>query len=175
MQTTKKTNTVPYLNASRVEKALNLVSERSLINVSPDYFKSYGFGHADAYLAINLLKFLGIIDENDKPTSIARKFQLKGEARNKEIEEVIRNAYAKIFKISEKPQNLSTDELINEFIHTYDLSPRVARSAVPAFLKLCEFAGLREQGSVRMRKSTNISHGVGDENKNERKSKSAFF
>lgn len=152
MTETEKPKTVPYLSASKMEKVLELVSERSLLNVSPSYFKSYGFGDADAYLAMNVLRFLNLVDENDKPTDRARKFQLKGEARNKEVEASIKEAYKKLFDAVEKPYGLQKDELANEFMHNYSLSKRVAESAVPAFLKLCEFAGLVEQGSVLVRR-----------------------
>ncbi|MEK7612731.1 MAG: DUF5343 domain-containing protein [Patescibacteria group bacterium] len=161
MNEKEKPKTVPYLSASKMEKVLELVSERSLQNVSPLYFKSYGFGDADAYLAMNVLRFLKLVDENDKPTELARKFQLKGEARNKEVEASVKEAYKGLFTAVEKPYQLPKDDLANEFMHNYSLSKRVAESAVPAFLKLCEFAGLVEQGSVlvrRRKQKTETSH-----------------
>lgn len=151
MDDKKKASTVPYLSAAKMDKLLQLVSERSLNNISASYFKSYGFGDADAYLAMNTLRFLGLIDENDKPTEYARKFQLRGETRNKEVEPIIKSAYSTLFESVADPHKLEKDELSNEFMHGYSLSNRVARSAVPAFLKLCEFAGLLEEGSVTTR------------------------
>ncbi len=151
MDDKKKASTVPYLSAAKMDKLLQLVSERSLNNISASYFKSYGFGDADAYLAMNTLRFLGLIDENDKPTDYARKFQLRGETRNKEVEPIIKGAYSTLFESVADPHKLEKDELSNEFMHGYSLSNRVARSAVPAFLKLCEFAGLLEEGSVTTR------------------------
>lgn len=152
MNKQEKIKTVPYLSASKMEKVLELASERSLNNITPDYFKTYGFGQADAYLAVNTLRFLGLIDDNEKATETARKFQLKGEARNKEVEATIKKAYKKLFDTTEKPHELPKDDLVNEFMHNYDLTKRIAISAVPAFLKLCEFAGLKEKGSVLTRK-----------------------
>lgn len=152
MENIKNQIKIPYLSAAKMEKLMELVSQRSHTSISLDYFKNYGFGHADAYLAINTLKFLGIIDEDGKSMENQRKFQLRGDARNKEIQEILKSAYKKLFSTTSEPFNLSKDDLINEFMHNYSLSGRVAASAVPAFLKLCEFAGLVEQGSVLTRK-----------------------
>ena len=157
MNDSKNTLKIPYLSASRMEKLLELVSERSLINIEPSYFEKYGFGKADAYLAINTLKFLGLIDENDKSTDLLRKFQLKGDVRNKETQQILKNAYKDLFNTVTEPYKLSKDDLTNEFMHHYGLSKRVAASAVPAFLKLCEFTGFLEEGSVLTRKRINKS------------------
>ena len=162
MKEQEKSKTVPYLSASKMGKLMELVSERSLQNVSASYFKSYGFGEADAYLAMNALRFLKLIDETDKPTELARKFQLRGEARNKEAGTAIKTSYKELFEAVEKPYELPKDHLVNEFMHNYKLSNRVAQSAVPAFLKLCEFAGLVEEGSVLTRtreQKTSTSNG----------------
>lgn len=143
---------IPYLSAAKMEKLMELVSERSLSTIAPDYFKNYGFGQADAYLAINTLKFLGVIDVKGKSTDALRKFQLRGDTRNSEVQPILKKAYKKLFDAVNDPHKLSKDDLANEFMHHYSLSRRVAISAVPAFLKLCEFVGLLEQGSVLTRK-----------------------
>ena len=64
MENSKNNLKVPYLSASKMDKLMELVSERSLSNIKTTYFKPYGFGHADAYLAINSLRFLGLINED---------------------------------------------------------------------------------------------------------------
>lgn len=145
---------IPYLSATKMEKLMELVSGRSLSAIAPDYFKNYGFGQADAYLAINTLKFLGVIDAQGRATDALRKFQLRGDTRNSEVQPILKIAYKKLFDAVNDPYKLSKDDLANEFMHCYSLSRRVAVSAVPAFLKLCEFAGFLEQGSVLTRKRT---------------------
>ena len=131
---------------------MELISQRSLSNVMPEYFKNYGFGQADAYLAINTLKFLGIIDDNGKTTDELKRFQLRGDTRNSEVQEILKVAYKRLFDVIQEPYKLSKDDLTNEFMHHYGLSRRIAPSAVSAFLKLCEFCGLVGQGSVLTRK-----------------------
>jgi len=140
---------------------MELVTERSLSNVTPEYFKNYSFGQADAYLAINTLKFLGVVDDNGKSTGALQKFQLRGDTRNSEVQQILRDAYKKLFSAVTEPHKLSKDDLANEFMHHYSLSRRIAISAVPAFLKICEFAGLLDPGSVLTRKrSSEQAHKV---------------
>lgn len=148
MENTNNQIKIPYLSAAKMGRLMELVSQRSLASVTPDYFKNYGFGQADAYLAINTLRFLKIIDEYGKSTDNLRKFQLRGDTRNNEVQEILKDAYNKLFSVKNDPFNLSKEDLTNEFMHHYSISRRIAISAVPAFLKLCEFAGLVEQGSV---------------------------
>src|SRR3989344_478244 len=145
---------IPYLSAAKMGRLMELVSERSLTIITPEYFKNYGFGQADAYLAINTLKFLGVIDDNGKSTDVLRRFQLRGDIRNMEVQQILKVVYKRLFDAVDDPYKLSKDDLTNEFMHHYSLSRRIAISAVPAFLKLCEFAGLLEQGSVLTRNRT---------------------
>jgi len=58
---------------------------------------------------------------------------------------IVKIAYQKLFKTIDKPYEMPTQELTNEFIASYELSPRVARTAVPAFLWLCEESGMKEK------------------------------
>lgn len=165
MSKAETAGTVPYLSASKMEKVMELAFERSLQNISAAYFKRSGFGVADAYLAMNVLRFLGLLDEEGKPTALARKFQLKGDARTKEVEAAVRTAYKALFDAVPEPHNLSKDELANELMRCYGISNRLARSAIPAFLKLCEFGGLLEQGSVlTRRRDSSPAQTHGDEN-----------
>lgn len=109
------------------------------------YFVQYGFGGSDATLAVSSLRFLGLIDGEGKATDLMSKISAKNEDRRKQgFQEVIKKAYDKLFEGEAKPYELSSDDLHDALRGEYGLSPRVARTAVPAFFKLCEYAGLRE-------------------------------
>jgi hypothetical protein len=116
-------------------------------------------------LAVGALRFLGLINDANQTTDLVPKLRLTGDAGKQEMEKIIRAAYRKLFDATETPQDFSTEELKNAMVIQYDLSPRVARTAVPAFIKLCEYAGLKEPGSVvgRIRKpsmaKTSINRG----------------
>jgi len=146
----KKTKPI-YLSVPKLQEVIRLTSERSLSSVKAKYFEGYGIKGTDAVLAVSSLRFLGLLDDTGTPTEKMAKLRLKGEARKKEFESVIRSAYKVLFTVVEKPYELAPDDLNNEMVTHYDLSPRIARAAVPAFLWLCEYAGLIQEGSVSIR------------------------
>ena len=154
---TNKTNkepngevTPPYLSVARLEKVISLASNRNFSNVSYSLFEKYGFNRVDAILAFNVFGFLGLIDKDGNATELMAKLHLQGDLRKKEFEKIIRAAYKKLFDATNNnPHNLGKEDLLNEFAIHYGVSPRIARSAIPVFLKLCEYAGLKEETQVR--------------------------
>ncbi|OGE79131.1 MAG: hypothetical protein A2751_05845 [Candidatus Doudnabacteria bacterium RIFCSPHIGHO2_01_FULL_46_14] len=138
----------PYFSVAKLDKTIELISTRNYAEINQSIFTGYGFGDTDALLAVNALRFLGLIDEQGKPTELFQKVRLKGDVRKKEFEKIVRAAYHKLFSVVEAPQDLSPDDLNNEFIAQYGLSGRLVRTAIPVFNRLLEYAGLKEEGSV---------------------------
>lgn len=151
-QPNKKPPTAPYISITKLEEVINLVSNRTYPEFTSSIFKNRGFSNADALLAMNTLKFLNLITNDGKPTEQMAKIGLKGDARKEAFKEIIKKAYEKLFAVVPAPQDLSSIEIFNEMKTQYELSGRVARQAVPVFLKIAEFAGLKEEGSVIGRK-----------------------
>lgn len=148
----KKQVTPPYMSLPQLEKLIDLVSSRNLAELSLGVFRGYGFNAFDASVAGATLKFLGLADDQNRPTPKMAKLRLKGEARKKAFEEIVKGAYKKLFDSVEEPYKLPPDELSNEMVVQYGATPRIVRSAVPAFLKFCEYAGLIEEGTIVSRK-----------------------
>lgn len=147
----KKSGSPTYLSLPKLEKLMELLTQRKLDKPNAAYFKTYGFSDSDAYLAISTIRFLGLIDESGSAVEEAKKLHLTGDSRKKEIEKIVRSAYAKLFEVTDKPFELSMDDLTNEFIHQYDMSGRVAKPAAQAFQKMCEYAGLLPEGTIQVR------------------------
>ena len=146
-----KTVLPPYLALARLEKLVDLFSTRRFEQVSGKELRSYGFTGTDASVAMGTLRFLGLVDTQGGITEKARKFHLQGDSRKKELQGIIRDAFQELFKKVDEPYKLSRVELENEFLVVYDITPRIARTAVPAFLWLCGQAGLVEEGLVKVR------------------------
>lgn len=141
---TKKQSKPVYLSVPRLMEVIRIVSERSIVDVNAAYFQRYGFGDSDSALAVSSLRFLGLVDDDGHSTISMNKISSKSEdSRKKAFEEVVKTAYSKLFEL-DKPYDLSPERLHDEIRAQYDVSTRIATSAVPAFLKLCELAGLRE-------------------------------
>jgi len=149
-ETTTEKKTPPYLAVSRLEKMFSILSVKTPDVISTLLFTSNGFSKVDALLAINTLKFLGLIDDEKKPTQRMSSLRIKGDKRPGEIKKIAEEAYKPLFDNIEKPHELSKEDLFNAFCANYPgLSDRVYRSAIPVFLKICEYAGLKEAGTVR--------------------------
>lgn len=145
--------TPPYLSLTKLEEVLELVGNRTYGELTPTIFRdNKGFSPADAFLAMNALKFFNLITDDGKPTELMSKIGLKGEARKEVFKEIVKSAYGKLFAVVQVPQELPPAELFNEMKMQYSLSPRITRQAVPVFLKIAELAGLIEEGSVVSRK-----------------------
>jgi hypothetical protein len=130
----------PYLTITKLQRLVQLLSTRREINA--DYLKSQ-FGTNDGYLAMGVLRFLKLIDVKGEPQEDIKKFFIQGEKRKDGLASIVKSGYARLFATLDAPQDLPIEELTNEFIALYDVSPRVARSAVPAFLYLCMEAGMK--------------------------------
>ncbi|HEY4525147.1 MAG TPA: DUF5343 domain-containing protein [Candidatus Paceibacterota bacterium] len=147
--TTSRRLPPPYLGVARIDRLMQLVENRNLNEVGTDYFKNQQFNSTDSVLAFSMLKFLGLVGPNGKATDLMRKMQLRGDAGTAAKKEIIKGAYSELFDRAPTAHELSRDELLNEIMDVYRVSPRVASAAAPAFLKLSEYAGLREVGTVQ--------------------------
>ena len=130
---------------------MNLVSGRRLSEITADYLVTSGFSKTDAYLGVSALRFLGLINSEGKTEEIIKKLLLQGDAHKAALAEIVQSAYSKIFNKITDLESATPEDLHNEFVHEYALSPRVARSAVPAFLWLCQSAGLKKEGASQPR------------------------
>ncbi len=133
-----------YLSATRLEKVLSLISARSMTSLNPDYFLTHSFSSSDANLAVASLRFLGLIDADSNSTSLMAKMGYKGDAKAQALVEMVKTSYEALLKVVPEACTMGKDELHNDFMHVYKISSRVATGAVPAFVYLCEQAGLRE-------------------------------
>lgn len=134
----------PYLSVSKLAQLINLISTRNFTELKSNDLTHYGFGETDSYIAITALRFLGLLNEENKAEDSIKKFHLQGPPKQDAIKTIVQQAYSAIFQRVPNPMNLDNDELFNEFLVTYGITPRVARTAVPAFVWLCEQAGLKE-------------------------------
>ena len=147
----------PYGSVSKLREAFNLLSTRSFNSLTPADLTARNFSKVDAFQTVSGLKFLGVFDEDGSKTENLRKIQLQGEEKIKGLQDIVKNAYSKLFETVPNANTLSRNELQNEFLAVYMLSPRLAKTAVPVFIWLCKEAGLEvaEEISFRDRKASN--------------------
>lgn len=151
MSETTKTATLvpPYLSISKLNKVIEIFSTRNITEITSKELKGYGFGESDSYLAIAALKFLGLLDnEGNVNRELSKKLQLKGSPKLEALKDIVKKSYSLIFDRVPDPFSISNDELHNEFKIQYNLTPRLATTAIPAFLWLSELAELKEHSEL---------------------------
>jgi len=148
------------MSKASLEKLMSLLSTRNLNEVTAKYLSNQGFSKFDVGISLVSLKFLGLLDEKGKTTEIAKKLHLQGKPREEAYKTIVNSAYSTIFRVVPEAHKLSGAGLSNEFVSQYDLSPRVAKAATPAFLWLCGEAGLIDKSvSPTPRKAVKIKNG----------------
>lgn len=158
----------PYISVNKLSEALNILSTHSFSQITANEFKNRGFADSDAFATTTALKFLKLINDDGSKTENLIKLQLRGEERIKGLEEVVRNAYSKLFEIAPNANKLSRNDLYNEFIAIYGVTSRVATTAVPDFLWLCSQAGLEvsEEAITRTKQTKSGSKKITNSKKN---------
>lgn len=141
----------PYLSVSKMERLLELLSNRSFAQLNIVDLMNRGFSKVESFQALQALRFLGLLDDNGNVQN-AQVLSLKGEARNTGLQDIVKKAYKKLFDRIENPNILTRDELHNEFIAEYGLSSRLVKGALPLFLWLSREAGMKVKEEISPRK-----------------------
>ncbi len=103
--------------------------------------EEYGIPKYWSYHLLSTLKFLNLVEKNGKTTPALQSLQMRGEEFKKNLEEVVRNAYAELFSKVD-PARDSRANIMNFFMKHYGMSPSGAEKATTLFLDLCGEAGI---------------------------------
>lgn len=143
-----KSDIPPYISTPKLQAILTLLTTRNFSTLELSDLRNRGFSQSDASLTLSALRFLNLIDESSKISAEARRLQLKGGERETALSEITRNAYKKLFETIPEANNMSKDELYNEFVSIYGLSRRLASPAILAFIYLCAASGIPTSENV---------------------------
>ncbi|MCH8821154.1 DUF5343 domain-containing protein [Patescibacteria group bacterium] len=146
----------PYVPLSKLIETFRLLSTRSFSSFGPSDLTNRGFSKTDAFQSVSALKFLGFVDEANRTNDLS-KLHLKGDERSKAILEIVKKSYTKIFETIPEANKLPKNELYNEFVALYNLSPRLANPSVSNFLWLCNESGLEVSEQPIGRKKNKVA------------------
>jgi hypothetical protein len=121
------------------------------------FLKDIGFKSSNHIQFIPLLKGLGFLSSDGRPTERYRQF-LDGSRWNKILAEAVREAYGDIFVIKAKPTSSDLKAISGKFKSTYNLSDtsadRCARTFL-ALLNLCDQDTLYSDPKIPLRSAEN--------------------
>ncbi len=145
----------PYLSVPKIDLLLEKISKMSIRRFDNQTVSTLGFSGSDISLAITALKFLGIVNnDGDTNQSVIASFQISSkEKRDSEIQKIIMESYSDLYQILPNAHLASKDDITDSMKITYELSPRVARGAAPAYIFLCQYAGIRQNDDTIQRRA----------------------
>ncbi len=133
--------TYPYANTMKSLKGI--LNKIPLVRVPKladnDWLSSQGFGHPNDFAVINVLRFLGFVDESGMPTEIWRDF--KRDAKSKTVmAKALKGEYADLFAQHPNAGSTNNGDLKDFFAAHSDAGEQVLNRMVNTFTTLCEYA-----------------------------------
>jgi Family of unknown function (DUF5343) len=113
-------------------------------NVTAETLRKLGIAPKNESYLINILRFIGLIDENGSKTAKATDvFSKHGDQDfQKAFEKIVKEAYSELFTLhSDSAWKIPTDDLISFFRATDQTSDLVGRRQAATFQALASFAG----------------------------------
>jgi hypothetical protein len=131
----------PYRRPSWYDDFFELIKQRTIEEFSLAFIRLNIASGSEAYKFRAGLRFLGLIDDQGRPTDKLSKLRVTGEGFRENLEKIIRQAYSGLFRtvIVEKAR---PESVINFMIEKYDYSRPLAEEATALFTYFCSKAGI---------------------------------
>lgn len=144
--------TLPYGPTRGMLQALQLMRKNTPPRVDGNLLRQNQIAPGNEYKVVGALKFLGIIDDEGRPTEKSRLLKTKGPSFTSALRNIIRSAYRNLFqRLNEGPY--TAEDIYNYFITDQDLTPEMATKTTRFFIQLCQLAeidlGLATGGRVK--------------------------
>ena len=138
----KRVSTPPYVPRKGLRAVLDSIQARQEGEVlTREELHKRGLSSHLTYPALAALRFLGVLDDQDRLTGKHAPFNRENPDL-KAQQEIIRSAYSDFFEQVPLPVR-TLDELKDKFQAVYELSDRVINSAFPLFQYLAQEAGIQ--------------------------------
>jgi len=152
--------TLPYGPTKGMIHALQLMRKSTPPRIDGNYLRLNKVAPGNEYKVIGALRFLGIIDDEGKPTEKSRLLKTKGDTFSKSLQEIVRSAYRDVFQMMNGGQ-CSHEDIYNHFITFHALGTEMAAKTTRFFIQLCQLAEInleikgREKTAKVKKKGTN--------------------
>ncbi len=133
--------TPPYGPTSGMLQGLTLLQKANIARVDEELLREHGVAPGNEYKAIGALRFLGLLDDQGRPTERSRQLRTRGPAFNLALEEIVHDAYRDLFDAVDL-RRASKDEVYNYFVTQAGLGMEMAQKATRFLVGLCQLAGL---------------------------------
>lgn len=160
--------TLPYGPTKGMMQALQLMCRTTPPKVDGNFLRLNKIAPGNEYKVIGALRFLGIIDDEGRPTDQSRFLKTKGATFTVALQQIVRNAYKNVFA-SLDGHKCSHEDVYNHFVVESGLAPEMAAKTTRFFIQLCQMAEIdlglthKEKAVTEPKKAPNGSrkHDVG--------------
>ncbi len=152
--------TLPYGPTKGMIQALQLMRKSTPPRLDGNFLRLNKVAPGNEYKVIGALRFLGVIDDEGKPTDKSRLLKTKGTTFNNALQDIVKNAYRDVFQWM-NGASCTHDDVYNHFITAHGLGPEMAAKTTRFFMQLCQLAEIdlgikgKEKPSAFARKSSN--------------------
>ncbi len=149
-------NSHPYISGhGNITKIIEHLRNSFPQTIDSAMVKKLGLASKNESSLINILQFIGIIDEGGKKTPEASFFSThNNEDFSKQFSNLIKKAYVKLFNLySEKAWTLNDDKLITFFRNEDETSSAIGKRQASTFKTLAAISGHGEILATRANKS----------------------
>ncbi|MBI2305406.1 MAG: DUF5343 domain-containing protein [Chloroflexi bacterium] len=144
----------PYGPAQGVIAGLQLLQRLTPSRVDEGLLRAHGVAPGNEYKVVEALHFLGLIDEEGRPTDGSLSLKTRGPTYILALQDILRQAYNDLFR-GLNLKEASREAVYNYFVTQERLGAEMATKATRCFLALCHLgqvelsSGLLEVGSRR--------------------------
>ena len=131
--------TLPYGPTKGMMQALHLMRKTTPPRIDGNFLRLNKVAPGNEYKVIGALRFLGIIDDEGRPTEKSRLLKTKGETFTSALQDIIRTAYGDVFR-RVNGGGCSQEDIYNHFITANGLGPEMAAKTTRFFVQLCQLA-----------------------------------
>ncbi|MBT3362940.1 MAG: DUF5343 domain-containing protein [Chloroflexi bacterium] len=132
----------PYGPTGGMLAGIELMHRLSPAKVDARLLKNNSVAPGNEYKVVGALRYLGIIDEDGKPTTKSRLLKTRGPSYVLALQDIVKTAYTDIFDEIDIKQ-ASRDQIHNCFITELGLGIEMATKASRFFISLCQQANIQ--------------------------------
>ena len=131
----------PYGPAKGMLQGLQLLQRVDPTRVDEPFLRTHQVAPNNEYKVIGALEYLGLIDELGRPTEKSRLLKTRGGAFVLNLQTIVRDAYASLFRAVDLKQ-ATREDIYNYFVTHEKLGAEMATKATRFFTQICRFADI---------------------------------
>ncbi len=129
----------PYGPTKGTIQALQMLRRTTPARIDSDLLRVSKVAPGNEYKVVGALRFLGLIDDEGRPTDNSRLLKTKGATYTLALQDIVRSAYSGVFRTL-RHDELTRDGIYNYFVTDGGLGSEMATKATRFLLKLCRLA-----------------------------------